>query len=244
MAAMHPDLTCEAEILYPTIQWCRIQYEAGSLSDYDVLGIYLLLYLGSRSPRSWCAGRLQPTMSLQYDIPMDVIHQRSVMISEVPGLLDTIGGGDYQLRTMGIRDHQNVSILEIFNVLKLNGIKKNNDHFVNRCLMLWAGRDPRCRLHLMFRIPTPMEVMRQQAQGERVVTVFTSITDLSRHHIAMLHYMDGGQLHARDPFEFTLHDLTHMFKFGMDGNYQEQVGFFKCVSHLTKVKHFFTKTFG
>ena len=244
MAALHQELTREAEKLWPTIQWCRCQHEQGLLFDYDLLGVYVLLYLGFRKPRSWCGGRLPSTMSSQYNIPVNEI-PLSNQVGEVPGLLDTIGGVDYLNLKMGIHHHQNVSILEIFNVLKLNGIKKNNDHFVNRCLLLWACRDRRCCLRLMFRIPTPMEVMRQQAQGERVVTVFTSITELSRHHTAMLHYMDGGQLHSRDPFEFTLHDLTHMNKFGMDADtYHEQVGFFKCICNLSKVKHFFVSICG
>ena len=239
MAALH-DLKREAVKLSPTIEWCRLQYEAGLLADYDVLGVYVLLCLGFRSPRSWCGGRLQPTISGD----LDVI-PASIAVSSVPGLLDCIGGGDYLRLKMGIRDDRDISIIEIFNVLKLNGIKKNNDHFVNRCLLLWAGRDQRCVLRLMFRIPTPMEVMRQQSLGERVVTVFTTVADLSRHHTAMLHYMDGGMLHARDPFEFTLHDLTHMNKFGLDADtYHEQVGFFKCICNLTKVKHFFTRICG
>ena len=104
---------------------------------------------------------------------------------------------------------------------------------------------------LLFRIPSPMEVLRQQAAGERVVTLFLGREQLSRRHDAALVYMQGEQSHSKDPLEFLLHDLKHMENFVDPATYFEQVGFFRCMLKLgvhgasgSSLKAFFRKECG
>ena len=95
---------------------------------------------------------------------------------------------------------------------------------------MWcAGKRP---CVLLFRVPSPMEVLRQQAAGERVVTLFLTRAELSRRHSSQLVYMQGGQSHSKDPLEFTLHDLKHMEHFVNPDTHLEQVGFFKAMLGL------------
>lgn len=87
----------------------------------------------------------------------------------------------------------------------------------------------------------------QQARGERVVTMFLSIDELSRCHVSKLRYMTGSQEHARDPLEFLLHDIRHMEHFVLADTYWEQVGFFDAMARISpdeSVKEFFVKTLG
>jgi hypothetical protein len=81
-------------------------------------------------------------------------------------------------------------------------------------------------------ICSPMEVLRMQSSGTRVVTLFTTRKELSSMHISQLYYMEGMQNHAKDPLEFLLHDLKHMENFVDPNCHLEQVGFFKCVNSL------------
>lgn len=81
---------------------------------------------------------------------------------------------------------------------------------------------------LMFTIPSPMDVLRQQATGARVLTLFRTHNELSTTHKAMLYYMDGMQNHQKDSLEFLIHDMTHMEHYINDDIFLEQVGFFKC----------------
>eukprot|EP00602_Paraphysomonas_sp_CaronLab_P005947 CAMPEP_0185035098 /NCGR_PEP_ID=MMETSP1103-20130426/25846_1 /TAXON_ID=36769 /ORGANISM="Paraphysomonas bandaiensis, Strain Caron Lab Isolate" /LENGTH=296 /DNA_ID=CAMNT_0027572023 /DNA_START=308 /DNA_END=1198 /DNA_ORIENTATION=+ len=98
---------------------------------------------------------------------------------------------------------------------------------------------------LMTEIPTPMEVLRMQADGNRVVTMFTSVEQLSTCHVAKLQYMAGDQLHSRDPFEFLVHDIKHMYHFKDQATYDEQVGFFRAILSINagKPKRFFCGLF-
>ena len=263
----------EAETLVPTITWIHQRYlqqsnqeveqqqqdqryqhdHSQQLSDYDVVGIYLLLYLSIRRPRSWCGGPLSQSIVSKYNADTLLSPPVSIRVVDVPGLIDALGGPEFLHRRLGGGDRlESVTVLDVFNELKIVGIKKNGNDVANRCIVLWAYN--RCPLCLMFRIPSPMDVLRQQARGQRVVTVFATMEGLSRHHTAMLSYMDGELKHARDAFEFTLHDLTHMEKFALDGDtYEEQVGFFRCVLGLSglggggggggnKLKQFFVGT--
>jgi hypothetical protein len=265
---MH-DLRREAEELGPTISWAKKEYDDKRLSDFDFVGLYILLYLGSRRPGAWSSGRLPS--------PVATAGASSIPIANVPGLLEKLGGFDYLSKRIGkdiIRgmgnssacqklaeseavseaeaelksksrrgeasEISNLTVVQVFNHLKLSGIKKNGGDFVNKCIVLWACG--RCPLQLLFYIPTPLVVLRQQARGQRVVSLFTTEEELSRTHVSNLTYMSGDLKHSRCPFEFTLHDLTHMEKFGLDSEtYLEQVGFFQCMSKLKPMKAFFVE---
>ncbi|CAE7420739.1 unnamed protein product [Symbiodinium microadriaticum] len=95
------------------------------------------------------------------------------------------------------------------------------------------------------RIPTPMEVLRMQAAGERVVTMFLTKEELSSFHVAKLHYMSGQQLCAKDAVDFLVHDLHHMDHFTDPSTRDEQVGFFRAILGIGsgRPKQFFRSLF-
>jgi hypothetical protein len=88
---------------------------------------------------------------------------------------------------------------------------------------------------------SPMEVLRMQSNGTRVVTMFTTKEELSTMHISPLYYMEGMQNHAKDPLEFLIHDLKHMENFVDCNCHREQVGFFRklCALENGNPKNFF-----
>jgi hypothetical protein len=86
---------------------------------------------------------------------------------------------------------------------------------VNRALLQWSSRA--YPLELMFRIPNPREVLNQQKEGKRCVTVLTEATRTSR-------YILG----ERDTLSFTLHDLIHADHFYFNNQcYQGQLGLYR-----------------
>lgn len=74
-------------------------------------------------------------------------------------------------------------------------------------------------LELWYRQPTPHEMLAMQAEGRRVVTLFTDPADQDR--------KIGRHAGA---YEFCLHDLEHAEKF-FGGETQGQIRFFQWLSH-------------
>ena len=224
------ELLKEAEELYPLILHCVDLFDRGVMSDYDLVGVFILAYVAIRKRKSWCSGRMNP--SLTSTLPPDAVQRQSYLLSCIPGLLDLL---DFhylkkKLQLSSDSDVYNITIVSIFNQLQLSGIKKAGK-YINECIVSWA-----CGLRpcvLMFRIPRPIEVLVQQSHGERVVTLFRKKEELCRFHVAMLYYMSGSEKHAKDPLEFIVHDLKHMENFIDSSTYLEQVGFFRCVLHLS-----------
>jgi hypothetical protein len=102
-----------------------------------------------------------------------------------------------------------VSLQDIF----LNFGLKSTPLSVNRALLGWSARE--YHLELMFRIPTPCEVLLQQKQGHRVVT---AIIDQR-----MKSYIMG----ERDALSFLMHDLIHANHFFKENaSYTGQIGLY------------------
>ena len=99
---------------------------------------------------------------------------------------------------------------------------------------------------LMHEIPNPLQVLQQQANGERVLTLFLTKEELLSKHVSKLNYMAGEIQHPRDAFEFLTHDMKHMEHFINEETYEEQIGYFKSMANLNncKPKAFFTKNLG
>ena len=135
---------------------------------------------------------------------------------------------------LSLEDVDELTVMDVFNSLQLSGIKHNTDNYINRSIVLWSLKMRPVRL--LFHIPSPMEVLRQQAAGERVVTMFATMNQLSRTHNARLAYMRGMLNHAKDPLEFLVHDLKHMEGFVDPSTHVEQVGFFRCMLSLNSGK--------
>ncbi|EKX45433.1 hypothetical protein GUITHDRAFT_108701 [Guillardia theta CCMP2712] len=206
------DLRTEAKVLSPLIsQWKKL-YEHGEVDAASFAGAFVLAYLSVRHGR-WTGGRLDAS-AYGGGAVQDV---KSSPVRKFEGLEELLGDVS---RWFKEEEQEELTVLDILSTLKLDGIKKNKDNLANRSLVCWllAARP----FVLMFRIPSPIEVLKMQARGERVVTMLTSEEELSSKHTAPLRYMEGEKLHSRDALEFLVHDLAHMEKFVDKEVYEEQ----------------------
>ncbi len=228
------ELAHEATVLSPLFTAWRALFTQGSILDCDFAAAYILAYAAMRSkPGKWCKGALKHVPSSNGHAGKLDVHFRAgcAQIQEFPDLIRLLGP-DTLTRWLGHAYSERL-VLEIFQTVRINGINKNKGDYVNQSLLAW-GRAER-PLELMFRIPSPMQVLRRQACGLRVVTFFTTESELSRTHTAPLEYMDHGLTeHSRDPLHFACHDLQHIEHFCAPDLYGEQVGFFKCLLRLNE----------
>jgi hypothetical protein len=229
----------EASRVQPILSHCETLYHSGEMSPSDLAGIFILSFLGLRRSKSWSNGSLKKLISesLTSTTYNSSSRPSSIEIASVPGLLDILDESYVKKRIMKAYKNSSedgipkVTVLSIFDGLQLRGIKNNADDYVNRCLVNWAyGFRPCC---LMFRIPSPLEVLIQQSNGSRVITLFLTRPELERKHVSMLYYMDGMQNHAKDSFEFLLHDMKHMENFKDTSIHLEQIGFFRSFLQLS-----------
>lgn len=99
--------------------------------------------------------------------------------------------------------------------LRLYNWKGQSDR-IRRSLFHWhQGHYP---LVLWERIPTPLELLRLQAQGKRVITVFKKASEWQQIH------------HGKSAWEFTVHDLIHADHFFQDPDRRAgQIAFYQFV---------------
>lgn len=234
------------------------------ISDYDFVGLYILIFLASRDPTRWMAGGGKTGIfpkSLNLDnkenansfhINRDDI--KSTLICNLPETITAHLDIEYINRkffgvnfsteniTPSVKPNYDINVMDFFNCKKIQfpGLHyvSNKDNYINKCIINWAnGLRPAI---LLFHIPSPLEVLYQQANGQRVVTAFISLPELSRIHINTLNYMQNGEnLHEKDSLEFLLHDLKHMEHFSDPIIHYEQIGFFKSMIHLG---HFYSNS--
>jgi hypothetical protein len=226
----------EAVTLFPAVsEWYSMVLEH-TLADYDFVGLYILAYLSLRRPSKWACGKI----SL---IDCTELHNiSSAALCSIPHF-NTLVSDTYLKKLFGGDNISDITVVEIFSKIRFTGIKKNTDNFVNNSIVQWAlGKRP---YNIMCRVPSPLEVLRMQASGRRVITSFVTIDDMSKPHTAQLTYMGNNINHSRDPFEFLVHDMVHMEHFTDPNTYLEQVGFFKSILgvHDGSPKRFFKKMF-
>lgn len=109
--------------------------------------------------------------------------------------------------------HSPNSALAIFEQFLLRGAPEA----LNQSLLQWTGGH--YPLKLFLDIPTPMQVLKQQAQGLRCVSVITNESQFGSYI-----------LEERDPLSFTVHDLIHAHHFFANPDWKKsQIGFYKLI---------------
>ena len=163
-------LQLEAPLIEASLAPILALHRQKIISDAELCSLYVILYLSRRFPKAWL-GAKRPSLSID--------HQMRFPVKDIP-----IDFED------NIRKRLPETLGEIFNLFAL----KSTPETVNRSLLSWShGSYP---LILMFHIPQPSEVLEQQKQGKRCVTVMTN--GLNRFILG-----------ERDPLSFTMHDLIH-----------------------------------
>lgn len=236
-------LSEEAPIVYEYLMPYVGLHREERLSSADFISIFILIYISMRRPKRWCTSFSQ--IPLSGEVVPETVH--TISLKNLTSTVQELISFEYIAKKfkMPVDDVPSLRVVDLFNHLSLSAIKHNSDNYINKFTVLNVlGQRPVC---LMHRIPKPLEVLMQQARGERVVTMFLTIDELSRCHVSKLRYMTGSQEHARDPLEFLLHDIRHMEHFVLADTYWEQVGFFKAMASISSeesVRDFFIKSLG
>jgi hypothetical protein len=185
------------DLTEPLMQLRRL-YNLREISDAELVAAYLVLHLAYRHPRRWYNG-LRSTLNPQLE---------ARAVSPTIEILGSRWKSTFHehLYRCGLRE-----ALDFFVSGQLRGVPAAAANSLNH----WHAK--RYPLHLMFTIPTPADLLRLQARGERIVTV-------------PLEESDRGQfiLNQRDNVGFVLHDLIHAEHFYGSGElFQGQLGFYR-----------------
>jgi hypothetical protein len=182
-------LLIEAPVMKEKLKPFYELYLTKKLSEADFTASYLLCFLSHRFPESWPGSRHKEQKAISG------IDWRELPFEFEPNVMR---------RFEDIR-----SLQEIF----ANFALKSTPLAVNRALLSWY--DGSNGLELMFRIPSPKEVLLQQKCGRRCVTAL--IDDRISKYI----------LGERDALSFTMHDLVHADHFFHHNEcYQGQLAFY------------------
>ncbi len=171
-----------------------------SITDAELCALYVILYLSTRFPKAWL-GAKRPAL----EIP----HEMNFPVKNIPLRFEE-----------NIQKRLPETLGEIFNSFAL----KSTPETVNRSLLSWSmAAYP---LILMFHIPRPEEVLEQQKEGKRCVTLLTK--DLHRFVLG-----------ERDPLSFIMHDLIHADHFYYHNEcYEGQLSLYWFLDFCLKENHF------
>ncbi len=218
-------------------------HDENQIRDCDMVALFILCYFSLRRHKRWCSSYSKNPLCGEFFVD-DVV---SMKLADLDAkFLDSLGL-DYiakKFKHSSLESTKQLKLVDIFKHLTFSAIKHNSDNYINKFMVLWySGKRP---VRLLNYVPTPYEVLTQQAHGERVVTMFKTLEELSRHHTSKLNYMSGLKEHDRDPLEFLLHDIRHMEHFINPDSHHEQVGFFHCLFQINegKLKRYFLDVLG
>lgn len=166
------------------------------LSGADLLAAIIIAYLNYRYPKNWLQSQ-QQSPSISFGPPL-----KDLGLKLSPNILKRISPQD----SIG-------SVISSFTFMA-------TPLAVNHALQKYALKQ--YPLILMKNIPSPKEVLLQQAQGKRCVTYFTNEGQMN--HLV---------LGERDPLSFLMHDLIHADHFFHESNIKQgQIGFYRQVLNL------------
>lgn len=163
-------------------------FKLGKLNEIQFTASYLILILSHRCPGTW-PGSKKP-------------------FTKVPGIPWRELPFQFEPNVLKRLDH-----IETLEEIFANFALKSTPMTVNRAILEWGYGN--YGLELMFRIPSPSEVLNQQKKGRRCVTCILDKRLAS--------YILG----ERDALSFTMHDLIHADHFYFHNEcYQGQLGFY------------------
>lgn len=170
-------------------------FDERKITEAELSAHYILIGLSLRYPGTWPGSRQQTSSGITHNL-------NSLLPEHLP------------LEPNVKRRLEGLSIGEIFNHFAL----KSTPPFVNRALLHYStGNYP---LELMFKIPTPRDVLDQQKNGRRCLTLIIKEKQ-------MKDYILG----ERDYLGFCLHDLIHADHFYHSNmSYQGQLGLYRLLA--------------
>ena len=195
----------EAPVIQDRMAPIQEAFNAGSISSAEFCAIYVLTVLAYRYPGTWLGAKSATPVTLTHKLTYPLDQLKS---SWEPNI---------QKRLVGITDLGDIFRLFAF---------KSTPLTVNRSILNWSNGS--YGLELMFRIPKPEEVLNQQKQGRRCVTIVLEPSRASKFILG-----------ERDALGFTMHDLIHADHFYHNNQcYQGQLGFYGFLDHCMSGNHF------
>lgn len=197
-------LALEAPGLHATLAQLYEDYLNQTLTSAEYAALWLVAYLRTRHPYGWWGA-----------------HRRdSVHSHKLTKLLS-----DYPYFAWSAEELKLLSRYPTLGELLNHRAFRATPLPVHRALLAWSNGD--YDLILMDRIPSVQEVLEQQIQGRRCVTLF--------HQLSRLSTLVLGE---RDPLSFGMHDLIHADHFfHANGDQAGQIGFYRIIHQLLRQEY-------
>lgn len=195
----------EAPLIEERMKSILNSFHDGSVSSAEFTAIYIITVLAHRNPGTWLGAKRLEAVTAAHNLIYPI---EKLLVHFEPNI---------QRRLIGFK-----SIGEVFQ----NFAFKATPLSVNRSILGWSNGD--YGLELMFRIPSPAEVLHQQKNGRRCVTVILDKAKASKLILG-----------ERDALGFCMHDLIHADHFYHHNlTYQGQLGFYGFLDHCMNLHHF------
>ncbi len=176
------------------------------ITDAELTACYLIAVLSHRYPGSWAGSKIKQPLTT---------HTMPFKTQELCRHLE------FEKNVL-----ERLKQVETIGDLLAQCAFRSTPLAVNRSILEWSKGN--YKLELMFRIPSPREVLQQQKVGRRCVTLLTKKEDTSL-------YILG----ERDALSFTMHDLIHADHFYRDLEvYEGQLGFYALLENCYEQGHF------
>ncbi|CAF0808777.1 unnamed protein product [Didymodactylos carnosus] len=194
-------LRLEGEFIYEKLSKIFKMWNEKLLCDGEMVGIYILCYIQYRKPDTWLQTKRTQTLCTMED------DSNFISLYDI----SCLQFNDKTRRRLPLRP----TIYSLFGNYVLQTIPLP----VSRSIVRWLEPEQHWKLTLMTIIPSPFQVLRQQSQGERVVTMIVEKETMSK-----------LIMNEHDAFSFILHDLCHSNKFYLNqDNFHGQVGFYRLI---------------
>lgn len=179
-SAVAPSSSSASSSLGGVIALLRSQSQRGLLTPVEFVAAYVVTHLITRDPSRWLGARRVPPLSASLSPSRHVatplpLHQQPSLLSSSWQPFSAFPWLDF---TPSVRrkleQSSTTNLVQLFDHWNMKKVPS----YVNEAVVSWAlGRR---KVHLLFTLPTPLEVLQMQAQGYRCVTAFCEPHELTR----------------------------------------------------------------
>lgn len=195
----------EAPVIQERMNQILMAFEHQEISASVFCAIYIITVLSYRHPGTWLGAKRVTALCPNHQLSFPI---NALNLNFEPNIKKRL----LDFETIG----------EVFQFFAL----KSTPNTVNRSVLNWSIGS--YELEMMFHIPRPSEVLHQQKQGRRCVTIIIDQRRASKFILG-----------ERDSLGFTMHDLIHADHFYHNNEcFQGQLGFYGLLDSCMTQKHF------